>query len=137
MKRILIVLFIVLASLVCSAQAATPAPVPVHGVTLTWTNAIGSTPTGFYIFRSTTAGGPYTAIAQVPATSLTFTDLNVTANGTYYYVLAAFTTQGTFATGTQTLTSVFSAEVKVVIPPDPILPGAPSVNSLLTPTLVK
>jgi hypothetical protein len=53
-------------------------------VTLQWNVFAGAA--SYNVKRSLTSGGPYTLIANVTGTS--FTDTNVTNNGTYYYVLS-------------------------------------------------
>lgn len=53
-------------------------------VNLQWNAFNGAA--SYNLKRSSTAGGPYTLIANVTGTS--FTDSNVTNNGTYYYVLS-------------------------------------------------
>lgn len=57
-------------------------------VNLTWMAVTGAT--GYNVKRATTAGGPYTSIAQnVSAT--TYTDTSVAAGSTYYYIVTALT----------------------------------------------
>ncbi len=60
---------------------------PSHSVTLTWTASTSSGVTGYYVFRSTTNGGPYTQITSTAVTGTTYTDSSVTALTTYYYVV--------------------------------------------------
>ena len=55
-------------------------------VDLSWTAVEGAT--GYNIKRSTTAGGPYTAIKN-NASGTTYTDANVSNGTTYYYVVSA------------------------------------------------
>ncbi|TLS51243.1 hypothetical protein FE782_16055 [Paenibacillus antri] len=55
-------------------------------IVLNWLPAAGAT--GYTVKRSTTAGGPYTAIAD-DLTGTTYTDVNVNASARYYYVVSA------------------------------------------------
>lgn len=62
-------------------------------VDLSWTATIVDTyASGHHVFRSTTAGGPYTAAQQIaevtPLATETYTD--TPADGTYYYVVRTF-----------------------------------------------
>ncbi len=62
-------------------------------VYLTWqppTNDGGSAITQYLIYRSTTAGGPYTTnIANVSASVTNYNDTSVTSGSTYYYIVKA------------------------------------------------
>ena len=58
-------------------------------INLSWTATVDTYASGHRVFRSTSAGGPYTQITEVtPRTTTTYTDNP--AAGTYYYVLRAF-----------------------------------------------
>ena len=58
-------------------------------VTLDWTATADTYAGGHRVLRSTTAGGPYTQIAEItPRTTTTYVD--TPAAGTYYYVVGAF-----------------------------------------------
>jgi hypothetical protein len=62
-------------------------PPPQHSVDLTWnssTNAVG-----YNIYRGTRSGGPYSMVNTSVDSSTAFTDNNVTAGQTYYYVVTA------------------------------------------------
>lgn len=72
-------------------------------INLSWTASTG-TPAGYFVSRSTVSGGPYTQIANVTSgTSYADTGL---ANGTYYYVVAAYNSAGTSANSTQASATV-------------------------------
>ncbi|HLX67234.1 MAG TPA: PA14 domain-containing protein, partial [Puia sp.] len=43
--------------------------------------------TGFEVYRSLTAGGPWTFVARVPADTVDYLDQGLTPNTTYYYVV--------------------------------------------------
>lgn len=59
-----------------------------HSVVLTWNSSPSPNITYYKVFRSTKSGTGYTQKANVNA--LTYTDTNVTAGKTYYYVVQAF-----------------------------------------------
>jgi hypothetical protein len=62
-----------------------------HNVTLTWT---ASTTTGvnYNIYRSLTAGGPYTKINATPITGLQYVDTTGVGGTKYFYVETAVCT---------------------------------------------
>lgn len=62
--------------------------VPDHLAMLSW-NASASPVNGYYVYRGTTSGGPYTRLNASEDTSLSYTDSAVTAGQTYYYVVTA------------------------------------------------
>ena len=78
-----------------------------HSVALSW-GASTSSVTGYYIFRGTVTGGPYSQLNSSPNTSLGFTDSTVAAGSKYFYVVTSVD-----STGTQ---SVFSNEVSANVP---------------------
>jgi hypothetical protein len=82
------------------------APV-VHSVTLSWV-ASTSTVVGYNIYRGTVSGGPYALLNSTPTSSLTYTDMAVTAGQTYYYVVTAVDSNG--------MESIVSNEVSATIP---------------------
>jgi len=69
------------------AAAGTPSP----RVDLSWTVSPDTYTSGYRILRSTTAGGPYSQIAEVtPRTTVTYADTAVIGGTTYFYVARAF-----------------------------------------------
>lgn len=72
---------------------------------LTWTAATGAT--GYNVKRSTTAGGPYTSIAQ-NVSGASYTDTSVTAAATYYYVVTAITSGGESANSNEASATVLA-----------------------------
>ena len=64
-----------------------------HTVTLTW-NASTSTVTGYYAYRGTISGGPYTKLSTSATGSTTFTDSTVQSGSTYFYVVTAVDSAG-------------------------------------------
>ena len=91
------------------------------GIDISW-NAI-SNASSYNVERSTTTNGPYTPIAS-DLTETSFTDKNVTANTTYYYIVKAKLSDtetitssevsGTLTTETPTIDS----KLKVVLEPE-------------------
>ncbi|HEV1996256.1 MAG TPA: fibronectin type III domain-containing protein, partial [Candidatus Acidoferrum sp.] len=83
-----------------SVPAAPTGLTPTPGdkqVALSWTAVAGAT--GYYVKRSTTAGGPYT---QLPGTGATnFTDTGLTNGTKYYYVVSAYNSYGQSANSTE------------------------------------
>jgi hypothetical protein len=77
-----------------------------HGVSLSWTPS-SSNVMGYFVYRSTTSGGPYTRVNTTVDSQPTFMDSGL-ASGTYYYVVTSVDPSGT--------ESGFSNEVQVVIP---------------------
>jgi hypothetical protein len=96
-----------------AATAAPSAPTNVTAIagvgktTVTW-GASGGSPTGYYVLRSTTSGGPYTKVGTVSeAIPTTYTDTTVTTGETYYYVVEAYNGSGTSANSAQSEVNPF------------------------------
>ena len=64
-----------------------------HSVSLTWQDS-GSGIVGYNVYRGSTHGGPYQQINTALDASTNYTDLNVTAALTYYYVTTAVNGSG-------------------------------------------
>jgi hypothetical protein len=79
-----------------------------HAVSLSWTASASGNIAGYNVYRSVTSGGPYTALNGSLVTTGSFTDSNVTAGQTYYYVATAVDT-----TNDQ---SAYSNQVQATIP---------------------
>ncbi len=79
-------------------------------IDLNWNTASGAT--SYHLKRATTSGGPYTTIASPAGTS--FSDIGLSADTTYYYVVSASNAGGE---------SADSSETNAVTLPDP--PTAP------------
>ena len=89
MRKLLLALSIALA-LAPLARAQKPtATATSHSVTLTWTGSTSPGVTSYNVYRASTSGGPYGQIASVTAPATTYTDTNVSAGETYYYVVTA------------------------------------------------
>lgn len=63
---------------------------PGNSMVLNWNTTLAGL--AYDVKRSSTSGGPYTVIGNVPIT--TFTDSNVVAGATYYYVVSALSSLG-------------------------------------------
>ncbi|MBO9571886.1 MAG: fibronectin type III domain-containing protein, partial [Chitinophagaceae bacterium] len=80
----------------------TPKPDPATSLTtsmptstsakLNWSQGLNET--GFEIYRSTVAGGPYQLITVTAANAVTYTDNTLATNTTYYYVVRAINGTG-------------------------------------------
>lgn len=88
----------------------TAAATQTHTVALSWTGSTTTTVTSYNVYRSTTNGSGYQAIASVSANTnpLGYTDTNVVNGTTYYYVTTAVDSTG--------LESAFSNQATAVIP---------------------
>ena len=75
-----------------------------NSIQLNWTDNSGNED-GFEIFRSLTAGGPYTSVGTTGAGVTTFNNTGLTSNTVYYYRVYAYNTGGasaTYASGSAT-----------------------------------
>ena len=103
-------LLITLGGHLCCGGAGTPrsdsAP-RIHTVDLAW-NASTSDVIGYYVYRSSQPGGPYTKLTNQLQSSVTFTDTSVRAGNTYFYAVTAV--------DASSLESNFSNEVGATIP---------------------
>jgi len=59
-----------------------------HSVDLAW-NASTSDVIGYYVYRSSLAGGPYAKLTSQVQSTTTFTDTSVRAGNTYFYAVTA------------------------------------------------
>jgi hypothetical protein len=67
-------------------------PVP-HSSTLSW-NPSTSSVTGYFAYRGTTSGGPYTKLNSSATASTSFTDSTVQSGQTYFYVVTSVDSSG-------------------------------------------
>jgi Abnormal spindle-like microcephaly-assoc'd, ASPM-SPD-2-Hydin len=79
-----------------------------HSATLNWIASTSSNVVGYYVYRGTQSGGPYTKLNGTPVAATTYTDSNVVAGATYFYVVTAVDSTG--------LESAHSKEVSATIP---------------------
>jgi hypothetical protein len=63
-----------------------------HSVSLSWAASTSPNIAGYNVYRSTASGGPYTQLNSPLVLPTSFTDANVTAGQTYYYVTTAVDT---------------------------------------------
>jgi fibronectin type 3 domain-containing protein len=80
-----------------------------HNVVVQWHASPTSGVTGYNVYRGATSGGPYTRLNSSVIASLSYTDRNVQAGQTYYYVVTAIGSDG-FSE------SVYSQEARVTVP---------------------
>ena len=105
-------------------SVAIPAPTAVtatyavaSGVTVKWTQSTGVGVTHNIISRGTSASGPFTQLAKIPAAKQ-YIDPNQTV-GTYYYVVTAVNTNQAISTNSNVVTVTIGTPVDVI-------PGAPT-----------
>ena len=79
-----------------------------HDVILSWTDSATPAVIGYYVYRGSASGGPYTKLNTTPATGTAYTDNNVQAGQTYYYVSTALDSNNA--------ESVYSNHATAVIP---------------------
>ena len=79
-----------------------------HSVSLNWTSSTSPNVQGYNIYSGTKSGGPYTTINSSIVTGTTYTDTNVQAGLTYYYV--------TTAVDTSNNQSTYSNEAQAIVP---------------------
>jgi hypothetical protein len=73
-----------------SPQSVSLSGTGTHDVILSWTASVTSGVAGYDVYRGTTSGGEsLTPLNSTPVTGTTFSDENVTAGLTYYYVVTA------------------------------------------------
>jgi hypothetical protein len=65
-----------------------------HSVTLNWTASTSTNVVGYRIYRSTTAGGPYTAVNATPVSGTSYVDHTVRGGLTYYYIARSVDSAG-------------------------------------------
>lgn len=78
-----------------------------HTVTLSWTDS-SSGVSGYNVYRGSTSGGPYTRVNSNLISATSFSDNNVQAGQTYFYV--------TTAVNTSNAESVYSNQAQVLVP---------------------
>lgn len=78
-----------------------------HSVSLTWDASNSAEAVGYYVYRGSTPGGPYTKLSSL-LRGVSYVDGNVQAAQTYYYVTTAADSSGD--------ESAYSNEVQAVIP---------------------
>ncbi|HZS57271.1 MAG TPA: fibronectin type III domain-containing protein [Bryobacteraceae bacterium] len=81
---------------------------PVHSVTLNWMVSSSPNVIGYYVYRGSTSGGPYTRLSGSLDAGTGYTDSSVQGGQTYFYVVTAVNNVG--------VESGYSTEVQVTIP---------------------
>jgi len=79
-----------------------------HSVLLQWQASASSGVVGYYVYRGSTASGPYTRLTGSTSSTTSYTDSTVSAGATYYYVVTAVDTDGD--------ESVYSNQAAAAIP---------------------
>jgi len=76
---------------VAISGTGTPATLspPSHWVTLTWGASTSMDVVGYYVYRGTNSGGPYTRVAPSATVTTSYTDSTVVTGTTYFYVVTA------------------------------------------------
>jgi hypothetical protein len=77
-------------------------------VDLSWHASTSRGVIGYYVYRGTASGGPYSRLNSSPTTATKYTDTTVEAGRTYYYVATAINSKG--------LQSAHSNQIRAVIP---------------------
>jgi hypothetical protein len=78
-----------------------------HQVVLSWSPS-SSAVIGYDTYRGMVSGGPYTKLTSSPIAQTSYTDQNVTAGDTYYYVVTSV--------GADLVESAFSDEARATVP---------------------
>jgi hypothetical protein len=86
---------------------ASGVPAGNHLAALSWVSGGGS-PVGYFVYRGTTTGGPYTRLNAAADANTSYTDSAVTAGQSFYYVVTAV--------GPNNMESPYSNEVAATIP---------------------
>ncbi len=85
----------------------TGVPAGAHLAALAW-GSVGSPAVGYFVYRGTTTGGPYTRLNSTADANINYTDSAVVAGQSYYYVVTAVDSNN--------LESSYSNEVLATIP---------------------
>jgi hypothetical protein len=78
-----------------------------HSASLSWTASTSSV-VGYYVYRGTVSGGPYSKLTASSVTQTSYSDTAVQASQTYYYVVTAVNSSG--------MESAYSQQVSATIP---------------------
>ncbi|HET6143228.1 MAG TPA: immunoglobulin domain-containing protein [Candidatus Acidoferrales bacterium] len=78
-----------------------------HSVSLSWTPST-STVVGYNAYSSSVSGGPYTKLTNTPVSGSSYTDSNVTAGQTYFFVVTSVDSSNN--------ESAFSTEANALVP---------------------
>ena len=78
-----------------------------NSATLSWTPSTSSV-VGYYVYRATQTGGPYTLLNSTPVVETQYSDFTVTAGQTYFYVVTSVDANN--------VQSPYSNEVSATVP---------------------
>src|ERR1700747_3745143 len=90
------------------ALSATGALQDSHSVTLRWDPSTSAGIVGYYVYRGTESGGPYSKVNSSAIAGTQYTDNSVQAGHTYYYVVRSVESNG--------VQSSYSAQVSAIVP---------------------
>jgi fibronectin type 3 domain-containing protein len=93
-------------------------PVSISQINLSWTGSSGAL--SYQVKRSTTSGGPYTAVS-VPVNTTSFSDTGLLSSTTYYYVVSAINGSGESANSAQASATTLTAPPDAPTSPTTIL----------------
>ena len=94
-------------TLTVSLTGSASVTVSAHSVALDWT-ASKSSVVGYFVYRGTASGGPYSRLIATADPATTYTDTSVQSGATYYYVVTSVNGSGQ--------ESAFSNQASAVIP---------------------
>jgi Abnormal spindle-like microcephaly-assoc'd, ASPM-SPD-2-Hydin/HYDIN/CFA65/VesB-like, Ig-like domain len=90
-----------------TASSASSTSTVKHSVALNWSPS-GSAVTGYFVYRGTISGGPYSKLFASADTAPSYKDSTVSDGQTYYYVVTSI--------GSDNVESVYSDQVSATIP---------------------
>lgn len=90
-----------------AAQSSQTPPADQHTVELNW-DPSSSSVIGYYTYRGTTSGGPYSKLNSSPSTNTAFSDDTVDSGKTYYYVVTSVDSEA--------VESSYSNQVVAIVP---------------------
>ena len=104
-----------------------------------WEAPVQSNVTGYHVYRSTTAGGPYTALTATPYTheALIFEDATVSNGTTYYYVVTSlddFNSESDRSSESSATPAAASSGPTVIT--EPLLRGTTILSELGSPYMI-
>jgi hypothetical protein len=79
-----------------------------QSVSLGWQPSVSPGVIGYYVYRSSISGGPYTVLNSSPDSVTQYTDSTIQAGGTYYYVVTSVDSTN--------MQSGFSGQVSAAVP---------------------
>jgi len=83
-----------------------------HGGLISWTAPTGSdAAVGYFVYRATSASGPFTQIDTTEDATTTYLDTTIAANTTYYYYAVAVDASGNQSAPSNTATLAVGALV--------------------------